>query len=182
MSRWGQVIGLPFAIEGIAFFIEAIFLGIYLYGWDRLPPRAHLLSGIPIFAAGLASAFFVVCANAWMNTPTGYTISGGKIASVDPWAAMFNPATGPQTVHMILAALMVTGLGTASVYAVAMLRGRRDRYHELPVKLADRGQQVRGARLLPGRRVHRADHPVPEPVRVVPVVVAATRHLRRADF
>jgi cytochrome bd ubiquinol oxidase subunit I len=131
MSRWGQVIGLPFAIEGIAFFIEAIFLGIYLYGWDRLPPRVHLASGVPIFAAGLASAFFVVCANAWMNTPTGYTISHGRIVSVDPWAAMFNPATGPETVHMILAALMVTGFGTASVYAVAMLRGRRDRYHRL---------------------------------------------------
>jgi cytochrome d ubiquinol oxidase subunit I len=131
MSRWGQVIGLPFAIEGIAFFIEAIFLGIYLYGWDRLPPRVHLLSGVPIFAAGLASAFFVVCANAWMNTPTGYTLKDGRIASVDPWAAMFNPATGPETVHMILAALMVTGFGTASVYAVAMLRGRRDRYHRL---------------------------------------------------
>jgi cytochrome d ubiquinol oxidase subunit I len=131
MSRWGQVIGLPFAIEGIAFFIEAIFLGIYLYGWDRLPPRVHLLSGVPIFVAGLASAFFVVCANAWMNTPTGYTIARGRIVSVDPWSAMFNPATGPETVHMILAALMVTGFGTASVYAVAMLRGRRDRYHRL---------------------------------------------------
>jgi cytochrome bd ubiquinol oxidase subunit I len=131
MSRWGQVIGLPFAIEGIAFFIEAIFLGIYLYGWDRLPPRVHLLSGLPIFAAGLASAFFVVCANAWMNTPTGYTIVHGRLATVDPWAAMFNPATGPETVHLILAALMVTGFGTASVYAVAMLRGRRDRYHRL---------------------------------------------------
>jgi cytochrome bd ubiquinol oxidase subunit I len=131
MSRWGQVIGLPFAIEGIAFFIEAIFLGIYLYGWDRLPPRVHLWSGVPIFVSGLSSAFFVVSANAWMNTPTGYTIRGGKIASVDPWAAMFNPATGPETVHMILAALMVTTFGTASVYAVAMLRGRRDRYHRL---------------------------------------------------
>ena len=131
MTNYGQVIGLPFAIEGIAFFIEAIFLGIYLYGWDRLPPRVHLLSGIPIFAAGVASAFFVVCANAWMNTPTGFTVSGGRITHVDPWAAMFNPATGPETTHMILAALMVTGFGVASVYAVAMLRGRRDRYHRL---------------------------------------------------
>ncbi|HEY7145853.1 MAG TPA: cytochrome ubiquinol oxidase subunit I [Streptosporangiaceae bacterium] len=131
MSDYGQVIGLPFAIEGIAFFIEAIFLGIYLYGWDRLPPRAHLLSGIPIFVAGVASAFFVVCANSWMNTPTGFTVRGGRITRVDPWAAMFNPATGPQTAHMIIAALMVTGFGVASVYAVAMLRGRRDRYHRL---------------------------------------------------
>jgi cytochrome bd ubiquinol oxidase subunit I len=131
MSRWGQVIGLPFAIEGIAFFIEAIFLGIYLYGWDRLPPKAHLLSGLPIFVAGVASAFFVVCANAWMNAPAGYTIRAGRLVGVDPWAAMFNPATGPETVHMILAALLVTAFGTASVYAVAMLRGRRDRYHRL---------------------------------------------------
>jgi cytochrome d ubiquinol oxidase subunit I len=131
MANWGQVIGLPFAIEGIAFFIEAIFLGIYLYGWDRLPPRTHMLSGIPIFAAGLASAFFVVCANAWMNAPTGYTLTRGRITHVDPWAAMFNPATGPETLHMILAALMVTAFGAASVYAVAMLRGRRDRYHRL---------------------------------------------------
>jgi cytochrome d ubiquinol oxidase subunit I len=131
MSGYGQVIGLPFAIEGIAFFIEAIFLGIYLYGWDRLPPKVHLLSGIPIFVAGVASAFFVVCANAWMNTPAGYTVSHGRITRVDPWSAMFNPATGPETAHMILAALMVTGFGVASVYAVATLRGRRDRYHRL---------------------------------------------------
>lgn len=131
MANYGQVIGLPFAIEGIAFFVEAIFLGIYLYGWDRLPPRVHLLSGVPIFAAGLASAFFVVTANAWMNTPTGFTVSHGRISHVDPLAAMFNPATGPETTHMILAALMVTGFGVASVYGVAMLRGKRDRYHRL---------------------------------------------------
>lgn len=131
MAKWGEVMGLPFAIEGIAFFVEAIFLGIYLYGWDRLPPRTHLLSGLPIIVAGVASAFFVVCANAWMNTPTGYTIQGGKLSHVDAWAAMFNPATGPETLHMILAALMVTGFGVASVYAVAMLRGKRDRYHRL---------------------------------------------------
>ncbi len=131
MARYGEVIGLPFAIEGIAFFLEAIFLGIYLYGWDRLPTRTHLLSGVPILISGVASAFFVVTANAWMNTPRGFTLAHGRIASVDPWSAMFNPATGPETVHMILAAFMVTGFGVASVYAVAMLRGRRDRYHRL---------------------------------------------------
>ncbi len=131
MGRYGQVIGLPFALEGIAFFIEAIFLGIYLYAWDRLPPRQHLLSGIPIVVAGVASAFFVVTANAWMNQPTGFDQEGDRLVAVDPWAAMFNPATPPQTVHMILAAFMVAGFGMASVYAVAMLRGRRDRYHRL---------------------------------------------------
>ena len=131
MSIYGEVIGLPFALEGIAFFIEAIFLGIYLYAWDRLPPRQHLLSGIRIVIAGGASAFFVVTANAWMNQPTGFDQVGNRLVAVDPWAAMFNPATPPQTVHMILAAFVVAGFGMASVYAVAMLRGRRDRYHKL---------------------------------------------------
>jgi cytochrome d ubiquinol oxidase subunit I len=129
MGKYGQVIGLPFALEGFAFFIEAIFLGIYLYAWDRLPPRRHLLTGIPIVVAGIASAFFVVCANAWMNQPRGFTVRGGKVVDVDPWAAMLNPASPPQTVHMILAALMVAAFLTASVYAVALLRGRNDAYH-----------------------------------------------------
>ncbi|GAA3745142.1 cytochrome ubiquinol oxidase subunit I [Streptomyces tremellae] len=129
MGRFGQVIGLPFALEGFAFFIEAIFLGIYLYAWDRLPPRAHLLTGVPIVVAGVASAFFVVCANAWMNQPRGFTLREGRVDHVDPWAAMINPAAPPETVHMILAALMVACFLTASVYAVALLRGRRDTYH-----------------------------------------------------
>src|ERR671926_106754 len=104
MGRYGQVLGLPFALEGIAFFIEAIFLGIYLYAWDRLPPRLHLFSGIPIVVSGVASAFFVVTANAWMNQPRGFELANGTVIAVDPWTAMFNPATPPQTTHMILAA------------------------------------------------------------------------------
>ena len=131
MGTYGEVIGLPFAIEGIAFFIEAIFIGVYLYGWDRLSPRAHLLSGIPIAVAGLASAWFVVTANAWMNQPRGFRQVGDRITDVDPWAAMFNPATPPQTTHMILAALVASGFGVASVYAVGLLRGRDDRYHRV---------------------------------------------------
>ena len=131
MGVYGQVIGLPFSLEGIAFFIEAIFVGIYLYGWDRLPARVHALTAVPIVLAGIASAFFVVTANAWMNQPTGFMVAEGKVVTVDPWRAMFNPATPPQTTHMIVAALMVAGFGMASVYAVAWLRGRRDRYHRL---------------------------------------------------
>ncbi|MCO1661074.1 cytochrome ubiquinol oxidase subunit I [Pseudonocardia humida] len=131
MGTYGEVIGLPFSLEGIAFFIEAIFLGVYLYAWDRLPPVPHMLAGIPIVLAGTASAFFVVTANAWMQQPTGFDEVNGRIVAVDPWAAMFNPATPPQTAHMIVAAFMVAGFLTASVYAVAMLRGRRDRYHRL---------------------------------------------------
>ncbi|MFJ4626837.1 cytochrome ubiquinol oxidase subunit I [Streptomyces sp. NPDC088847] len=128
MGTFGQVIGLPFALEGIAFFVEAIFLGIYLYAWDRMSPRRHLLTGIPIVVAGTASAFFVVCANAWMNQPRGFTLRHGKVVAVDPWAAMLNPASPPETVHMILAAFMVASFLTAAVYAVAMLRGRHDAY------------------------------------------------------
>jgi cytochrome d ubiquinol oxidase subunit I len=131
MGPFGQVIGLPFALEGIAFFLEAIFLGIYLYAWDRLTPRQHMLTGIPIVLSGVASAFFVVTANAWMNQPTGFELEGGRVVAVDPWAAMFNRATPAQTVHMILAAFMVAGFLMASVYAVAMLRGRNDRYRRL---------------------------------------------------
>lgn len=135
MRTFGDVWGLPFAIEGIAFFIEAIFVGLYLYGWDRLAPRVHLLTGIPIVVAGVTSAWFVVTANAWMNQPRGFDVAHylrtGEVIDVDPWAAMFNPATPPQTTHMILAAFMVAGFGTAAVYATAMLRGRADRYHRL---------------------------------------------------
>jgi cytochrome d ubiquinol oxidase subunit I len=131
MGVYGEVIGLPFTLEGIAFFIEAIFLGIYLYAWDRLPPRIHMLTGLPVILAGVASAFFVVTANAWMQQPTGFDEENGRIIAVDPVAAMFSPATPPQTVHMILAAFMVAGFGMASVYAFAMLRGRRDRYHRV---------------------------------------------------
>ncbi|PWU47882.1 cytochrome ubiquinol oxidase subunit I [Micromonospora sp. S4605] len=131
MGRFGDVIGLPFAMEGIAFFVEAIFVGIYLYAWDRVSPRVHLLSGLPVCVAGVASAFFVVSANAWMNQPRGFDLVSGEVTDVRPWEAMFNPATPPQTVHMIVAAFMVTGFGISSVYAVALLRGRRDRYHRL---------------------------------------------------
>ncbi|HKS47293.1 MAG TPA: cytochrome ubiquinol oxidase subunit I [Amycolatopsis sp.] len=131
MGVYGQVIGLPFTLEGIAFFLEAIFLGIYLYAWDRLRPRVHLATGIPIVLAGIASAFFVVSANAWMNQPRGFTLADGAVTQVDPWAAMFNPATGPESVHMILAAFMVSGYLIAGVYAAGMLRGRQDRHHRL---------------------------------------------------
>jgi cytochrome d ubiquinol oxidase subunit I len=135
MGTYGQVIGLPFSLEGIAFFLEAIFVGIYLYAADKLSPRQHLLSGLPILAAGVSSAFFVVSANAWMNQPSGFDLVNGRVVNIDPWAAMFNRATPTQTVHMILAAFMVTGFLTASVYAVGMLKGRRDRYHRLGLLL-----------------------------------------------
>jgi cytochrome d ubiquinol oxidase subunit I len=124
------VIGLPFALEGFAFFTEGIFLGLYLYGWDRLSARAHWLCTIPIAAAGTASAFFVVTANAWMNAPVGFQASGGKVVSVDPLAAMFNPYSPSQTVHTILACYQVAAFAIAAVYAVALLRGHREAYYQ----------------------------------------------------
>jgi len=135
VGTFGDVWGLPFAIEGVAFFLEAIFLGIYLYGWDRFSARAHLAVGLPIPVAGVASAWFVVTTNAWMNHPSGFDVASyaatGRVTAVDPWAAMLNPATPVQTVHMILAALMVGGFSVASVYAWGWLRGRRSRRDRL---------------------------------------------------
>ncbi len=131
MSRFGEIYGFPFTLEGFAFFIEAIFVGIYLYGWDRLSPRAHMLAGLPMIVAGIFGAFFVVAANAWMNTPAGFTIRNGEVVDANPVAGMMNPSTAPQTAHMLIAAVMVTSFCVASVYAIGMLRGRRDRYHRL---------------------------------------------------
>lgn len=132
IERFGDVFGAPFAIEGIFFFTEAIFIAIYIYGWKRLPGWAHFWTGVPIVIAGLGGAFAVVAANAWMNQPQGFDVAAdGSITNVDPLAAIFNPATAYEVPHMILAAYMVAGFLVASVYAVGMLRGRRDRYHRL---------------------------------------------------
>jgi cytochrome bd ubiquinol oxidase subunit I len=129
MSRYGGVFGIAFTLEAFAFFLEAIFLGLYLYGWDRMSPRLHWCTGVPVAVAGMASALFVTTANAWMNTPVGFVEAGGRVVSAEPLAPLFAPATPHQVVHMLLAALMCTGFGVASVYAVAMLRGRREVYH-----------------------------------------------------
>ena len=109
MGRYGAAIGFPFAMEGFAFFLEAIFVGIYLYGWNRLPPWIHWRCGWPIAISGVASAWFVVTVNAWMNCPRGFRIEDGKLVDVDPVAAMLNPCAWPQAMHMIVAAYMVTG-------------------------------------------------------------------------
>ncbi len=132
MGRFGDVFGLPFAIEGIFFFAEAIFIAIYIYGWKRLSPRAHLWSGVPIVVAGIGGTASVIAANAWMNTPEGFHLAlDGTVVDVRPIDAFFTPAFGYQFAHMLLAAYMVAGFLVASVYAVGMLRGRRDRYHRL---------------------------------------------------
>ena len=132
MDRFGDAFGIAFAIEGIFFFLEAIFIAIYIYGWDRLSPRAHMLAAVPIVISGIGGAFSVIAANAWMNQPQGFELdASGQVTDVKPLEVLFNPATGYEFFHMWLAAYMVTGFLIASVYAVGMLRGRRDRYHRL---------------------------------------------------
>jgi cytochrome d ubiquinol oxidase subunit I len=129
LGVFGGVVGLPFELETYAFFLEAIFIGLYLYGWNRMSPRAHWWTGVPVAVSGLASAVFIVAANAWMNTPTGFRLSHGRVIAADPWRALINPDMPQETVHLIIASLLAASLGTASVYAVGMLRGRTDAYH-----------------------------------------------------
>jgi cytochrome bd ubiquinol oxidase subunit I len=132
MDRFGAAFGIAFAIEGLFFFTEAIFLAIYIYGWKRLGGWAHFWSGVPMVVTGIGGAFSVVAANAWMNQPQGFTLdAAGKVVDTNPGQILFNPATGYEVPHMILAAYMVVGFLVASIYAVGMLKGRRDRLHRL---------------------------------------------------
>jgi len=136
MQFAGPIIGLPFALEGFAFFTEAIFLGIYLYGWQRISPRAHLTAGLLVAVSGAASAIFVVMVNAWMNTPTGVSMSGGRITSIDPIAGMLNPSSFQQGLHMVLAAYAATGLAVAGIHAMMLLRKPDARFHRRALTLA----------------------------------------------
>src|SRR5499426_3874633 len=129
MRQYGAVLGFPFGVEGIFFFLEAIFTAIYLYGWRRLPGWAHFWSGMPIALSGILGAMSVIAVNSWMNQPGGFTQRGGQIVSVNPWQVYFNRAAVYQMPHMILAAYMVTGFLVAGVSAAGILRGRRDSYH-----------------------------------------------------
>jgi cytochrome bd ubiquinol oxidase subunit I len=132
MRRFGDVFGLPFALEGIFFFTEAIFIAIYIYGWKRLSGWVHFWTGVPVVLAGLGGAWSVVAANSWMNQPDGFKLdSQGNVTDVNALDAFFNGAVAYEAPHMILAAYLVTGFLVASVYAVGMLRGRRDRHHRL---------------------------------------------------
>ncbi len=131
-DRFGEVFGVLFTIEGIFFFLEAIFLTIYIFGWKRLSGWAHFWTGIPVAICGIGGAFSVVAVNSWMNQPQGFTLgANGAVTDVDPIKVIFNPAVPYEVPHMILAAYLVTCFLVASVYAVGMLRGRRDRHHRL---------------------------------------------------
>ena len=129
MQDAGAIIGIPFSLEGFAFFTEAIFLGVYLYGWDRISARAHLVAGIIVAASGAASAVFVVMVNAWMNAPTGIIVVAGQITGFSALAAMRSPAALAQILHMLLAAYAATGLAVAGIHALMVLRRGRSAFH-----------------------------------------------------
>jgi cytochrome d ubiquinol oxidase subunit I len=136
MEFAGGIIGMPFSLEGFAFFTEAIFLGIYLYGWGRVPASIHWAAGLIVALSGMASAVFVVTANAWMNAPTGFELTGGVVTNVDPIAAMQNPAAAQQVVHMVLAAYAAIGFGVAGIHAWFLRRDPRHPFHRRAMAIA----------------------------------------------
>ncbi len=135
MKHAGPIIGMPFSWEGTAFFLEAIALGLFLYGWDRLKPWVHWGSGLVVGISGVASAFFVICANAWMNSPAGFDWNGGNPINIDPWAAMFNDAAFLQGLHMTVAAFQAVGFAVAGLHSWLGLRTRHA-FHLKAVKIA----------------------------------------------
>jgi cytochrome bd ubiquinol oxidase subunit I len=136
MEKAGSVIGMPFSLEGFAFFTEAIFLGIYLYGWERTSEHLHFLSGVIVAVSGLTSAVFVTFVNAWMNTPTGFDLVNGEFTNIQPLKAMFTPAAIPEATHMVLAAYCAVGFATAGVHSWLMLRRGRNRFDEVAIGIA----------------------------------------------
>jgi cytochrome bd ubiquinol oxidase subunit I len=136
MEKSGAIIGMPFSLEGFAFFTEAIFLGLYLMGWKRLPPLVHWFCGVLVVLGGVLSGIFVVTANAWMNTPAGFKIVDGKMTDIDPIAAMLNPAAAHEVLHMTLAAFIATGFAVAAIHAFFLLRDRANTFHRNALGMA----------------------------------------------
>ena len=136
MATFGDVFGVAFGLEGFSFFLEAIFIAIYVYGWDRLPPRVHLATGIPIVITGITGSFMVIAVNGWMNQPTGFRIQGGEVVDIQPWTALFNSNLWHEFVHMYLAGSIVAGFLVAGVYAYGWLKGRRERHHRVALVVA----------------------------------------------
>src|ERR1700757_631165 len=136
MHYAGGIIGMPFSLEGFAFFTEAIFLGIYLYGWNRGSPVLHWLAGIVVAVSGVLSAVFVVLANAWMNAPAGFDVVNGQPANINPIAAMLNPASLHETIHMVLAAYVATAFLAAGIHAFFLLRDPQSVFHRASCSIA----------------------------------------------
>jgi len=136
MEYAGAIIGMPFSLEGFAFFTEAIFLGLYLYGWKRLSPKAHLYTGMLVAFSGATSGIFVVCANAWMNAPAGFEMANGVAVNIRPFEAMFNAAWFSQTLHMTIAAYLSTGAAVVGIHALMLLRDSRNEFHRAAIRIA----------------------------------------------
>lgn len=136
MEVAGPAIGPAFALEGYAFFVEAIFIGLYLYGWDRLSPRAHWLCGIPVAVSGALSGILVVSANAWMQHPVGFDLVNGKLENIQPVAALFNPAWAVMALHSTLSCYIATAFAIAGVYAWGYFRGTAGETHRIALRMA----------------------------------------------
>jgi cytochrome d ubiquinol oxidase subunit I len=136
MSFAGAIIGIPFSLEGFAFFTEAIFLGVYLYARDRISPGARIAAAAIVAASGAASAVFVVMVNAWMNAPAGVTLDHGRIVAVNALAGMQSAAALSQSLHMVLAAYAATGLAVAGIHALMLLRGAQRAFHARALRIA----------------------------------------------
>lgn len=135
--KWaGAIVGMPFSLEGFAFFTEAVFLGIYMYGWHRVSPRAHLAAGVVVALSGMASAIFVVIANSWMNTPVGFRLLNGRPVDIHPLAALTNPAALHETIHMTIAAYIATGFAVAGIHSLMLLRDRDNPFHKKALGIA----------------------------------------------
>ena len=136
MSHAGPIFGMPFSLEGIAFFIEAIALGFFLYGWERLNPWFHWFTGLIVGISGILSGILVVAANSWMNSPAGFDYAGGKYSNIDPVKAMFNAAWFEQALHMCIAAFAATGFAVAGLHAFMILRHKNIRFHTRAFRIA----------------------------------------------
>ena len=136
MEHAGPIFGMPFSLEGTAFFIEAIALGFYLYGWDKLHPWFHWVTGVVVGVSGLLSGILVVAANSWMNSPSGFDFVDGKYLNIDPIKAMFNDAWFSQALHMSIAAFVSTGFAVAGIHALMILRGSNIEFHRKAFKIA----------------------------------------------
>lgn len=137
MELAGPIIGLPFSLEGFAFFFEAIFLGVYLYGWNHVSPRVHLAAGVGVFLSGLMSGIFVVTVNAWMNTPTGFDLAAdGSVSAIRPLEAMLNPSSLGQCLHMSVASILATAFAVLGVHAWLALKNPGSSFHKRAMLLA----------------------------------------------
>ncbi len=136
MKHAGAIIGMPFSWEGTAFFIEAICLGLFLYGWNKLKPWIHWTAGLLVGVSGVLSGIFVVTANAWMNSPAGFDWVNGQATNIDPWKAMFNDAWISQSLHMILAAFEATAFAVAGLHAILLLKRKNSLLHKRAMIIA----------------------------------------------